>query len=192
MIAKAAGAYLKSESGSDIRALLRPILLDALVDPARCQPIVKRPLDMMVSALRCLGADTDGGDGVLRHLATMGQPLYQWATPDGYPEKTSAWTATLLPRWNFAIALATNGINGTKVDLQAPIKAAGAKSDMAIVDALMETVLGRPHTTHELAALRHQILDHVQRGGVAGVKENGLLAEATALLLSSPAFQWKA
>ena len=191
VIRKAASAYLTSASGSDIRALLRPILLDALLDPAHCKPIVKRPLDMMVSALRCLGADTDGGEAILRHLATMGQPLYQWPMPDGFPEKSSAWTSTLLPRWNFAIALATNGMKGTVIDLHAPIRAAGAKSDRTIVDTLMETVLGQPHTTRELAALRHQILDHVQREGSAGVKEDGLLAEAAALLLSSPSFQWK-
>ncbi len=191
VIQRAASAYLKSESGSDIRALLRPILHDALTDPTRCKPIVKRPLDMAVTALRCLAADTDGGEAVLKHLATMGQPLYQWPMPDGFPEKSSAWTSTLLPRWNFAIALATNGMQGTIVDLQAPIEAAGATSDVQIVDTLMETVLGRPYATRELAALRHQILDHVKREAAAGVKEDGLLAEATALLLSSPAFQWK-
>jgi len=60
-----------------------------------------------------------------------------------------------------------------------------------MVDTLMETVLGRPHATRDLATLRHQVLDHVQREGAAGVKEDGLLTEATALLLSSPSFQWK-
>jgi uncharacterized protein (DUF1800 family) len=192
VVEKAASAYLKSESGSSIRALLRPILLDALLDPAHCKPIVKRPLDMMVTALRCLAADTDGGEPLLRHLANMGQPLYQWPMPDGFPEKSSAWTSTLLPRWNFAIALATNGIKGTTVDLQGPIRAAGAASDAAVVDTLMEAVLGRPHSTRELAALRGQVLAHVRREGAAGVKENGLIAETAALLLASPSFQWKA
>jgi uncharacterized protein (DUF1800 family) len=192
VVQKAANAYLKSYSGSDIRALLRPILHEALLDPSHCKPIVKRPLDMMTSALRCLAADTDGGEAILRRLADMGQPLYQWPMPDGFPEKSSAWTSALLPRWNFAIALATNGIPGTKVDLQAPIKAARAASDEAIVDTLIETTLGKPHTTREVAALRGQVLSHVQREREVGVKEDGLIAEATALLLSSPSFQWKA
>lgn len=191
VVQKSVSAYLKSESGSDIRAMLRPILLDALMDPTHCKRIVKRPLDMMVSALRCLGADTDCGEPVLRHLANMGQPLYQWPMPDGFPEKSSAWTSTLLPRWNFAIALATNGMQGTVVDLHGPIEAANATTDAETVDTLLETVLGRPHATRELATLRHQILDHVQREATAGVKEDGLLSEATALLLSSPSFQWK-
>ena len=192
VVQKAANSYLKSESGSDIRALLRPILHEALLDPSRCKPIVKRPLDMMTSALRCLAADTDGGDAILRRLADMGQPLYQWPMPDGFPEKSSAWTSALLPRWNFAIALATNGIPGTKIDLKAPIRAAGAASDEAIVDTLIETTLGKPHTTREVAALRGQVLSHIQREREAGVKPDDLIAEATALLLSSPAFQWKA
>jgi uncharacterized protein (DUF1800 family) len=191
IVDEASRAYLKSESGSDIRALLRPILV-ALLDPAHCKPIVKRPLDMMATALRSLAADTDGGAPILQHLATMGQPLYQWPMPDGFPEKSSAWTSTLLPRWNFAIALATNGIQGTTVDLHAPLRAANANSDAATVDTLVETILGRPHTTVEATALRHQVLEHVRREREAGVKEDGLIAEATALLLSSPAFQWKA
>ena len=192
VVEKASRAYLKSNSGSDIRALLRPILFDALLDPAHCKPIVKRPLDMMTAALRCLAADTDGGEAILQHLANMGQPLYQWPMPDGFPEKSSAWTSTLLPRWNFAIALATKGIKGTTVDLHAPIRAANASSDTRMVDTMMETVLGRPHGTHELAALRRQIFDHVRRESNAGVKQDALLAEVTALLLSSPTFQWKA
>ena len=191
VVAKAVAAYLKSDSGSDIRALLRPILLDGLLDTKRCKPIVKRPLEMMATALRCLAADTDGGEAILHHLASMGQPLYQWPMPDGFPEKSSAWTSTLLPRWNFAIALATNSIKGTVLDLHAPIRAAGAASDSAIVDVMLETVLGRPHTTTDLAGLRRQVLDHVAKERSAGVKDDAVLQEATALLLSSPAFQWK-
>ncbi len=192
VIEKAANAYLKSESGSDIRALLRPILLDALLDPAQCGPIVKRPLDMMVTALRCLAADTDGGEAILKHLEDMGQPLYRWPMPDGFPEKSSAWTSTLLPRWNFAIALATNGIKGTTVDLHAPVRAAKATSDAAMVDALIDTVLYRPHASRGVATVRKQVLDHVDRERTAGAGQDSLLAQAGALLLSSPAFQWKA
>ena len=192
VVEKAARSYLKSESGSDIRALLRPILLDALVDPAHCKPIVKRPLDMMATALRCLAADTDAGEPMLQHLSNMGQPLYQWPMPDGFPEKSSAWTSTLLPRWNFAIALATNAIAGTKVDLYAPMRAANAISDDERVNTLMETILGRPHTTRELAVLRGQVIAHVRREVNAGVKDDALLSQTAALLLSSPAFQWKA
>ena len=79
-------AYLNS--GTDIRATLRPILLDGLADPAVNKPIVKRPLDYVASALRALAADSDCGANVQKHLTDMGQPLYQWPMPDGFPGKS--------------------------------------------------------------------------------------------------------
>jgi uncharacterized protein (DUF1800 family) len=81
-------------------------------------PVQKRPFDYIVSSLRAVGAQTDGGKAVQDHLEKMGMPLYQWPMPDGYPVKPEAWTGTLLARWNFASALAKNTIQGTVVDLK--------------------------------------------------------------------------
>jgi uncharacterized protein (DUF1800 family) len=189
VVEKAANAFLRS--GSDIRATLRPILLDALPDPAQNQPILKRPLDMVVSAARALAADTDGGANLQRYLVDMGQPLYQWPMPDGFPEKFTAWTGGLLPRWNFAMALTGNAIAGTTVDLNAPLKAAKAHSDSAILDVLLETVYGRSHDAADLRAVRTGVAGHVERARRDGIPEATVLAETTALLLSAPPFQWK-
>ncbi len=188
-VEKAASAYLKS--GSDIRATLRPILLDALLTPAENRPILKRPLDMVVSSLRVLAADAYCGEGVQRHLAAMGQPLYQWPMPDGFPEKAVAWTGSLLPRWNFALALTSNTIPETKVDLNAPIVAAKAHTDAAILDALIETILSRSPEDAEVGALRTKVGAHVEQARQNGVPDAVVLAEAAGLLLASPLFQWK-
>jgi uncharacterized protein (DUF1800 family) len=189
VVEKSAAAFLRS--GSDIRATLRPILLDALPDPQQNQPILKRPLEMVVSALRALAADTDGGADLQRYLVDMGQPLYQWPMPDGFPDKTTAWTGGLLPRWNYALALTTNAIGGTQVDLNAPLKAQQAHSDETKLDVLMETVYGRSHTAPDLSAVRKQVATHIERARRAGVPEATLLSETTALLLCAPPFQWK-
>lgn len=189
VVERSANAFVTGKG--DVRAMLRPILLDALLDPADNQPILKRPLDMMVSSLRALAADTDGGEDLQRYLAAMGQPLYQWPMPDGFPEKSSAWTGSLLPRWNYALALTANAIPGTTVDLNAPLTAAGAHTDAEILNTLVETTLSRPHDAPEAAAAKMQIQAHIAEGRKAGVPEKQLLAEATGLLLASPAFQWK-
>ena len=44
----------------------------------------------------------------------MGQQPYEWPMPDGYPMETSAWSGSMLPRWQFAFALANDEIGGTR------------------------------------------------------------------------------
>ncbi|HZP84020.1 MAG TPA: DUF1800 domain-containing protein [Chthonomonadaceae bacterium] len=188
VVAKAARAYLKN--GSDIRATLRPILLDALLTPEQNRPKLKRPVEMMVSALRALAADTDGGIHLQHHLAAMGQPLFQWPMPDGFPTRTSAWTGSLLPRWNFALALASNAIEGTVVDLNTPLAAAEARTDDALLDALIATVIARPPTAPEARPVREQVRRHIAQARQASVPDATVIAEATGLLLASPVFQW--
>lgn len=120
---EAATAFLESQG--DIRATLKPILtIDRL---AAAEPIIKRPFDLAVSAIRVIGGATDGGRGLQSHLEAMGQPLFQWPMPDGFPDHTGAWTGSLLPRWNFALALVKGEIPGTLVNVEAK-----QRDDMAL------------------------------------------------------------
>ena len=189
IVNKAASAYLRHDT--DIRALLRPILLDTLPEGKPTRPILKRPLEFVASALRTLAADTDGSANVQQHLTAMGQPLYQWPMPDGFPEKPAAWSGSLLGRWNFALALTANTIAGTTVDLSAITQRFAAKSDVQRADALMETILQRPADAPELARTRQQIAAHLQQARAAHVSETNAFAEAAGLVLSAPAFQWR-
>ncbi len=52
-------------------------------------------------------------------IVRMGQPLFLYQAPTGFPDRASSWinSGTLLARMNFALALATNRIRGTQVDL---------------------------------------------------------------------------
>jgi uncharacterized protein (DUF1800 family) len=111
---KTAKAYL--DTNGDIGSMLKPLLLsNELRDGG---PVAKRPLDFVVSSLRAFDAESDGGPAIQKHLAGMGQSLYEWPMPDGYPDRTSAWTGSLLARWNFATALASDSIQGTSIDFK--------------------------------------------------------------------------
>jgi uncharacterized protein (DUF1800 family) len=100
----------------EIKPVLRSLLSDKNLLAA--VPAPKRPFDYMISALRALGAETDGSKPLQSHLEKMGMPLYQWPMPDGYPMAQEAWTGTLLARWNFAADLAKGQIPGTVIDLE--------------------------------------------------------------------------
>ena len=108
-ISSVAGTYLTTDG--HIPSMLRHLVQGNVLFDS--EPVLKRPFDFMVSALRITQADTDGARGIQTHLERMGEPLYQWPMPDGYPIKTSSWTSSLLPRWNFAIALTHGQIGGT-------------------------------------------------------------------------------
>ncbi|MDX2065443.1 MAG: DUF1800 domain-containing protein [Fimbriimonadaceae bacterium] len=111
LVAKMAKRYLADDTS--VRALLEPLLFSDALDEA--PPVFKRPLDYVVSAIRVTGAQTDGGPAVLEQLRRMGQPLYEWPMPDGYPVETPAWTGGMLARWNFAIGLTSAKPPGTTI-----------------------------------------------------------------------------
>jgi hypothetical protein len=50
----------------------------------------------------------------------MGEPLYGFQTPNGYSDIAENWvnTGALLERLNFGLALASNRVGGTRVDLR--------------------------------------------------------------------------
>jgi uncharacterized protein (DUF1800 family) len=101
-------------TGGDITSMLKPLFNPYTL--AEAPPVMKRPFELIASAVRAVGGYTDGGSKLQDHLATMGEPLYQWPMPDGYPVKTSAWTGNMLPRWNFAYEFAAGHITGTNFD----------------------------------------------------------------------------
>ena len=161
-------ARIYSETGGDIPSMLKPLLLSE--ELLRGPGVVKRPFDFVVSALRALDATTDARQHLQRHLEAMGQPLFEWPMPDGYPDRTSAWTGSLLSRWNFAFSLARGQIADTSVDLQ-------RLQERLAGDAVAEfTALAMPDEGD--ARLRSAVQSH-DAGTVA------------ALALCSPEFQWR-
>jgi len=173
-VARTAKTYLKTRG--DIAAMLRPLLLSD--DLLHAPPILKRPFDFMVSALRVTSSDTDGGADLQAQLDKMGQPLFLWPMPDGYPDKTASWTGSLLARWNFAFALASGAIERTTLPVAALIPE-GASGE-AQTSALIEAVLGMGANHPHLAPLRKSLSVHA-----------GDPSQTVALLLASPPFQWR-
>lgn len=174
MVAALARTY--ATTGGDIPAVLRTLLLSPALLAA--PPILKRPFDYVVSSLRALNADTDGGPALQGHLERMGQPGFAWPMPDGFPEKASAWTGGLIPRWNFALALASKQIANTAVDWNA-LTHTGHSAGLDPHDALLEFAFGCRAEDPALAPLRRLAASHPTP------------AEFGALALMSPAFQWR-
>jgi uncharacterized protein (DUF1800 family) len=109
-----------SKTDGDIREMLKTIFFSQEFNSAEAYRVkIKRPFELVVSAIRTLGADTNGGPGTHQWIARMGEPLYGFQTPNGYSDAAESWVNTggLLERMNFGLALAGNRVQGTRVDL---------------------------------------------------------------------------
>jgi uncharacterized protein (DUF1800 family) len=118
LVDRVAQTFLKSDG--DIREVLKAIFFSPEFNSeAAYRAKIKRPFELVISAVRTLGADTNGGPQLHQWIARMGQPLYGFQTPNGYSDVAENWvnTGALLERMNFALALVTNRIPGTRVDL---------------------------------------------------------------------------
>ncbi len=82
---------------------------------------IKSPFELAVSALRALDARIRRPREIIRWIERMGQPLYAYQAPTGFPDNGAAWinSGSLLNRMNFGLQLAGGEINGVAVDLLA-------------------------------------------------------------------------
>jgi uncharacterized protein (DUF1800 family) len=119
LVDRVAATFTKSDG--DIRETLKALFFSPEFNsPQAYRAKVKRPFELAVSALRTLGAETNGGPQLHQWIARMGEPLYGFQTPNGYSDTAESWVNTggLLERMNFGLALASNRIPGTRVDLK--------------------------------------------------------------------------
>ncbi len=164
----------------DIAALVRHVLTSDAFRASAGQK-TKRPFHFVVSALRAVGAEARAGRGELQALERMGHVPYAHPTPDGYPDESEPWTGTLLWRWNFALALATNALGPTKIDLAGLALRAGLAPGRDPPSDLAPLFFGRRASGDERAA--------IDAYSVSGGGDRTAQEEAVALLIASPAFQ---
>lgn len=177
IVRDAADAYMRHDG--EIAAILRPILFSEAFQVG--PPILKRPFDFLISALRACDAQTSAHAGLQEALRQMGQPTYEWPMPDGYPTEFEAWSGSLLARWNFAFRLADHRLGDTTPRIQDHRGAfVGSVEDFLAINFFG---LNANHASLEGLRKSWATLDP------DGSTEN--LRHAAALCLASPMFQWR-
>lgn len=175
-------AAVFQQTDGDIKSLVRTVLTSEEFRTARgCK--IKRPFHFITSALRAVGADTHAHAPLIEYLARMGQGLFQHPTPDGYPDKAAPWLGTLLWRWNFAFALASNQPALATLSLDRLSQSIGGDIRQELHPArLFPHFIGRTGTPQELQAFEDYM-------GGQGLNQRAQRAELLGLILASPAFQ---
>jgi hypothetical protein len=124
---------------------------------------IKTPFELAASAIRTLGAETDARPALAQWIGKMGEPLYGYQAPTGYPDAADYWvnTGALLERLNFSLALVSNRIPGTRVDLSRFVGAEATSSravdQKLVVERFLEVVLQGDITPKSREVLMRQL-----------------------------------
>ncbi len=176
----------------------------------------KSPFEFTASALRAAGADLVAVEGlrgraplraveagaamgrggerlaglprktVMLHIVEMGQPIYAWGPPTGFPEDSSSWVSAgaLVSRLNFALAMTAGQVADARVDPRRLVAGVNADRPDEVVSALGRSVLGAEPGANTRRVLLAQAAP--SEGGATAVPE---VPKLLALLLGSPEFQ---
>ncbi|MGH7710773.1 MAG: DUF1800 domain-containing protein, partial [Gemmatimonadaceae bacterium] len=113
LVERAAATFTRTHG--DIREVLRTIVTsDEFFSRVAYRAKVKSPFEVVVSAMRALGAAADTSPRTAGVVALLGQPIYGHQAPNGWPETGEAWlnTGAILNRINFALAAAAGRVPG--------------------------------------------------------------------------------
>ena len=170
-------ASVYSSTQGDIPSMIRAILTEQNLLAA--PPKYRRPYTFVLACLRATNPQLLRLQNVTgTQLRTVGQSLFAWGPPDGYPDTAEYWSGGALPRWNFAQYLATNTAD-VPVDIA---KFMTTPTAAGVVDAINTAVFAgeMPDT------LKTQLVAYAGTGTVSVTRAR----ETLALAMSSAAFQW--
>jgi uncharacterized protein (DUF1800 family) len=118
LVDKVAATYTRTDG--DIREMLRTIFFsEEFMSPAAFGQKMKTPFEYVVSAIRALDGQTTANPPLGQAIAQMGQPLYQYQPPTGFPDRADYWMSdgALVARLNFAVTLASGRVPQTRVNI---------------------------------------------------------------------------
>jgi hypothetical protein len=179
-ITAVAAAYTRTNG--DIKTMLRTVLTPANLTAAT--PKFRRPYSFVLAALRG-GVQTPTLTNKFttisaRYLPLLGQGMFLWDPPDGYPDKADYWAGGVQQRWNFAVNL--TGMNGELVFDTARFYPTGATVD-TVIDAISRAFFGGEIPTRLGGQLRTYL-------SATPTLSATRAREAVQLALSSSTFQW--
>ena len=182
LIEKMSQTFLKKDG--DLREVYKTMLTSNEFWAAESyRAKIKTPFEMTVSAVRALGAETNGSPQFHKWIQQMGEGLFLAQPPTGYADTAETWvnTGALLERMNFALALSGNKIFGTTVNFAPELKSSKPNE---VADYFIKTILHGNISAQTRATLDKTLTDpQIANNGKTDV------SKIAGLILGSPEFQ---
>jgi uncharacterized protein (DUF1800 family) len=191
LVERAAATFTRTDG--DIREVVRTIVTSPeFFAHESYRAKVKTPFEVVLSALRAIGAAPDTTPRTSQVIASLGEPYFGHLTPNGWPETADGWmgTGAILNRINFGLMLAAGRLPGAN-----PLSFPGAEALRTSgteqqVDAVTAAFLGGDVsvvTRSVMVTGRNPLLE----SSGAPPKQPPLpgLAQVVGLALGSPEFQ---
>ncbi len=142
---------------------------------------MKSPFELAVSSLRALEADVKNPQPMMRWFDRMGEPLYGYLPPTGFPDYAESWanSGTLIARMNFGIHLAAGRING--VTLKRLPKDSSSLTTEEAVAMYSKLLLPAQDTSAIASEVKETVPADAERKEV----------QVISMLLGSPEFQYR-
>ena len=192
--------YAQRAAPDQLKQVVRTILLSPEFSTTWGEKI-KRPFEYTVSLLRAANANYVWSDSFRYKYEALGQAMFNWRPPDGYPDRKENWSSTMpmLQRWRLCNWLIDSwkigGVGADKDNLRIDCLSqmpASITTPVAIVDFWAQRVLGRALPADE----RQPIVDFMAAGRN---QESSLPADqikerlrfTVGLILMAPSFQWR-
>jgi uncharacterized protein (DUF1800 family) len=169
LVDKVASVYLKTDG--DVREMLKVIFTSQeFYAPENYRAKIKSPFELAVSSIRAMNGETMNPRQVVQFVAKMGQPLYLYQPPTGYPDRADQWvnTGALLERLNFGIALSSNKIVGTNVDAKSFAANIDTTNDKQLLNKAIAVLLNGEVSAQTRSVLEKQLKEGVEVKGELG------------------------
>jgi uncharacterized protein (DUF1800 family) len=166
-----------TRTNGDIKSMIRDIMRPANLVAA--PPKYRQPYQLMLATLRATQPRVTTVAAFRGQLNALGQPLFMWEDPDGYPDRVDWWSGLILQRWNWASYLSTRNSAEIAVDVT-PLMVVNT------ADAIAEAINQRVFAGSMSDALKQDVTSYLARVAITQSR----VREALALAMSSNEFQW--
>ncbi|WEK21427.1 MAG: DUF1800 domain-containing protein [Candidatus Pedobacter colombiensis] len=110
-----------TQDGDIRQVLLTMVNSPEFWDTKALRQKTKSPFELAMSSVRAINADIQQPYQLFNWISRMGQRIYYYQAPTGFPDRGQYWinTGSLLNRMNFGLALSSGRIPGVVVNLAA-------------------------------------------------------------------------